>query len=205
MLNNGMLVVLSGPSGVGKDAVKEGFLAACPNMVQSVSATTRPMREGERDGADYHFLSREAFEAMIARGDFLEYTQYNGNYYGTPLPFVKELLASGKDVLLKIEVEGARNVRRLFPEAVQIFLLPPSMQELWNRLAGRGSDTEEKNRQRFATAYEELAFAGDYDYNVVNDDLELAVSRLAAVYQAEKCRAGRSAALCDDLKKEIVL
>jgi len=205
MWNKGMLMVLSGPSGVGKDAVKEGFLSACPNMVQSVSATTRPMRDGEKDGVDYHFLTREAFEDMIRKGDFLEYTQYNGNYYGTPLPFVKGLLESGKDVLLKIEVEGARNVRRLFPEAVQIFLLPPSMAELWRRLVGRGSDTEEKNRKRFATAYEELTFAGDYDYNVVNDDLNLAVSRLVAVYQAEKCRASRSAALCNDLKKEIVL
>ena len=199
----GIVFVLSGPSGVGKDAVREPFMAVCPNLRQSISATTRAIREGERDGVDYHFLTREKFEAMIEAGEFLEYTLYNGNYYGTPAPYVNALLDEGQDVLLKIEVQGALNVKKFFPDAVLVFLLPPTMQVLWDRLTKRGTDDYEVCKGRFALAYQELGFAPQYDYVVTNGDLSETVDQVRAIYLAEKSRIARAAYRIETLTQEV--
>lgn len=198
----GIALVLSGPSGVGKDAVREPLLAACPGLRQSISATTRPMRPGERDGVDYHFLTKEDFEAAIRREEFLEYTLYNGNYYGTPAPFAKKELDEGKDLLFKIEVQGALNVKRFFPDAVLVFLVPPSMEVLWKRMTGRGTEDPETQKARFHTAYRELEFASQYDYIVTNGDLNETVEHVRAIYLAEKARIDRSMALVKTLLQE---
>lgn len=202
MSRKGMLLVLSGPSGVGKDAVRMEFMARSANVRQSISATTRPMRPGEVHGVDYFFLQQEEFDAMIERGEFLEYVRYNQKSYGTPMAFVREMMDKGTDVLLKIDVNGAVNVKKAFPEAVLIFLLPPSMQELWNRLVGRGTGTKEDNLNRFRLAYGELEYYKEYDYLVVNDVLNEAVDRVTAIYNAEQMRREYSAEFCENLKKE---
>lgn len=190
---------------MGKDAVREPLLAACPTLRQSVSATTRPMRPGETDGVDYHFMSREAFEAAIRRDEFLEYTLYNGNYYGTPAPFARKELDAGKDLLFKIEVEGALNVKKHFPDAVLVFLVPPSMEVLWKRISGRGTEDADVQKARFRTAYRELTFASQYDYVVTNGDLAETVERVRAIYLAEKARIGRSMPLVQTLLQEEIL
>lgn len=205
MSRKGILMVLSGPSGVGKDAVRVEFLKKCAGIDSSVSATSRAMRPGEVDGVDYIFLTREAFRSMIEEGNFLEYTEYNGNFYGTPRPFVEEQLRAGKDVLLKIEVEGALNVKKHFPDAVLVFLVPPSMETLWDRLVGRGTDDRASCENRFRQAYREMACAENYDYIVVNDDLEAAIDDLCSVYRAECCRRERNDALYTQLMTEEVI
>ena len=155
----------------------------------SVSATTRAPRDGEVDGKDYFFLSHEQFEQMIREGAFLEHAQYVGNYYGTPAAPVLESLRSGISVILDIEVQGASNVRKVMPEAVTVFLAPPSFEALETRLRGRGLDSEEKIRQRLARAREEYREIPKYDYIVINDDVDEAAEELAAILLAAQCRA----------------
>ena len=195
-------MVLSGPSGVGKDAVRLDFLKQCPTIQSSVSATTRPIRPGEVDGEDYFFLTQDKFDEMVRADEFLEYTLYNQKSYGTPQQFVYNQLESGQDVLLKIDVKGALNVKRYFPDAMLVFLAPPSMKELWRRIVGRNSGTHEDRVNRFHLAYSELDYAKDYDYIVVNDWLSDTVSQLSSIYQAEKMRQRFSCDICEDLKKE---
>lgn len=195
-------MVLSGPSGVGKDAVRLDFLKQCPTIQSSVSATTRPIRPGEVDGEDYFFLTQDKFDEMVRADEFLEYTLYNQKSYGTPQQFVYNQLESGQDVLLKIDVKGALNVKRYFPDAMLVFLAPPSMKELWRRIVGRNSGTHEDRVNRFHLAYSELDYAKDYDYIVVNDWLSDTVSQLSSIYQAEKMRQRFSRDICEDLKKE---
>lgn len=202
MSKRGLLMVLSGPSGVGKDAVRLDFLKECPTIHSSVSATTRPIRPGEIDGEDYFFLTQEKFDDMVRADEFLEYTLYNQKSYGTPRQFVYDQLESGQDVLLKIDVKGALNVKRYFPDAVLVFLAPPSMRELWRRIVGRNSGTHEDRVNRFHLAYSELDYAKDYDYIVVNDWLSETVSHLSSIYQAEKMRQRFSGDFCESLKKE---
>ena len=153
----------------------------------SVSMTTRAPRPGEADGREYFFVSREAFEETIASGGLLEYAQYNGNYYGTPRKMVEEELAQGRDVILEIEVQGARQVRKAFPQAVSIFILPPSYEILCERLAGRGTESPQVVENRLAQAKRELLCAGEYDYIIVNGDVETARKQLQAVLTAAKC------------------
>jgi guanylate kinase len=184
----GRLFVVSGPSGVGKDAVLERLFASLPGVDRSISATTRAARETEVDGVDYHFLTTEQFEADIAADCFLEYAQYNGRYYGTPQARVAEQLARGVDVVLKIEVQGAQTVRRLMPQAVLIFILPPSLAVLEQRLRGRKTDDEEKIAARLRIARDEIAAAAQYDYAIVNDRLEAAVDVLRCIVIAERHR-----------------
>ena len=205
MDRKGMLMVLSGPSGVGKDAVRVEFLRECATIESSVSATTRAKRPGEVDGVDYIFLTQEAFGGMIEEGKFLEHTLYNGNYYGTPRPFVEDQLCSGRDVLLKIEVQGALNVKKFFPEAILVFMVPPTMETLWQRLVGRGTGTHEDCVNRFKLAYREMCYADQYDYVVVNDKLPDTIRDLCAIYKAECCRRERNIALCNQLMTEEVL
>ncbi len=191
-MSKGLLFVVSAPAGCGKDTILEQVLAKDSNIGYSVSATTRAPRPGEVDGTHYFFLTREKFEQMIADNAVLEYTEYCGNYYGTPRKGVEEMLAQGKDVVLKIEVEGAMNIKKMFPDCCLVFILPPSMQELERRLRKRGTEDEETILRRTAQAREEIDTAINYDYFVVNDALEDAVQDLLAVIRGEKCRKERN-------------
>ena len=192
MNNEQYLVVVSGPSGSGKDTVVSRLMAQHPEIEISVSATTRDKRPGEQEGVNYYYLTVPAFEQKIADGEILEYTQYCGNYYGTPRQPVEDWMEQGHDVVLEIEVKGGAQVKRLMPECVSIFILPPSMKVLEKRLRGRGTEEEETIQKRLAKAREEIPHAKDYDYIVYNDALEDAVSDLRAIIQAEKLRFCRN-------------
>ena len=186
----GLLLILSGPSGTGKSTVISGLLQRRDDIRFSVSATTREPRPGEEEGKDYYFLTRDTFDQMVADGAFLEYATYVGNSYGTPVGPIEDHLAAGYNVLLDIEVQGATQVKAMREDAVSVFLLPPSMEELERRLRSRGTDSEEKIQQRLQTAREEIAHAPEYDYIIVNDDLDKAVRELDAVITAQRCRTG---------------
>jgi guanylate kinase len=187
----GLLIVLSGPSGVGKGTVCKALRRRMPELVYSVSATTRAPRIGERDSVNYFFKTREEFEAMIARDELLEWAEYVGNYYGTPRKFVEETMAEGRDIILEIDVQGALQVKRRFPEGIFIFLLPPSLDELKNRIEQRGTESAETIRSRLEAAVEELKQIEHYEYAVVNDRIEAAASRIEAILTAEHCRRDR--------------
>ncbi len=184
----GQLIVLSGPSGVGKSTVISELMGQRKNLYFSVSSTTRAPRVGEADGVNYNFVSREEFERMIRDGELLEYTQYVGNYYGTSLKLIEDKLNAGCDVLLDIEVEGATNVRRKCPEAVLIFIIPPSFEELSRRLHARNTDDEDVIEGRLKQAREEYQRIPEYDYLVVNDKVSHAVAEIEAIFVAEECR-----------------
>ncbi|MDZ5474397.1 guanylate kinase [Bacillus sp. 31A1R] len=192
MQEKGLLIVLSGPSGVGKGTVrKEIFSQPDTAFEYSISMTTRTPRAGEVDGVDYFFKTREEFEGLIEQGKLLEYAEFVGNYYGTPVDYVRETLDRGKDIFLEIEVQGARQVREKFPEGLFIFLSPPSLSELKNRIVTRGTETEDVINNRMKTAREELEMMHLYDYVVENDQIELACERIKAIVVAEHCRRER--------------
>lgn len=174
----GKLVVLTGPSGVGKGTLLKALLQNHPDIYLSVSATTRKPRPGEVDGQNYYFLNRSQFNEMIAAGEFLEWAEFAGNCYGTPRKEIEKQIAEDKIVLLEIEVQGARQVRQSFPEALQIFILPPSVAELEKRIRGRGQDTEEAIIKRLQQAETELTAASEFDVQIVNDNLNEALSAL---------------------------
>ncbi|SJZ96071.1 guanylate kinase [Pilibacter termitis] len=191
-MTRGLLIVFSGPSGVGKGTVrKEIFDTPSHSFEYSVSATTRAKREGEVDGVDYHFISREEFEKMIENGEMLEYAEYVGNYYGTPLKYVNETLDKGKDVFLEIEVKGALQVKEKAPDGVFIFLTPPDLAELRKRITGRGTDSPEVIEQRMQTAREEIEMMSLYDYAVVNDEVHHAAERVKNIIKSEHFRVNR--------------
>ena len=183
MENRGTLLVLSGPSGAGKSTVLRRLMDGREDMCFSVSATTRPPRPGEKEGIDYFFVSRERFQSMIEAGELLEHAEFVGNCYGTPKSQVLERLEQGMTVVLDIEVQGAAQVKARMPEALTVFLAPPSLEELERRLRGRGTETEEKILSRLETAREELKLAPRYDYTVVNDDPDRAAGELAEILQ----------------------
>lgn len=188
----GLLIVLSGPSGVGKGTVrKELFTQPNTNYEYSVSMTTRSPRDGEVDGTDYFFKSREEFETLIEQNKLLEYAEYVGNYYGTPLDYVNETLDAGRDVFLEIEVVGAAQVRAIAPDGLFIFLAPPSLSALEERLVGRGTETSEVIQSRVLKAREELEMMNLYDYVVENDEVQNACDRINAIVTAEHCRRER--------------
>lgn len=187
----GILFVFTGASGVGKGSLRAAAADALRSVTYSVSATTRARRPAETDGVDYHFLERAAFERMVERGEFLEYADYVGDRYGTPAAPVDAALAAGRDVLLEIELAGARQVKAARPEAVMIFIAPPSLAELERRLRGRGTDSEAKIQRRLARAREEIRALREFDYLIVNDRLEEAAETLRAVVAAEHARAWR--------------
>jgi guanylate kinase len=197
----GLVIVISAPSGGGKSSLCQRLLNWSPNMVYSVSCTTRAPRGGEQNGHDYFFLSTEEFERRIAVGDFLEYAKYNGNYYGTPRSFVEEQLAAGRDVLLDIEVQGAHQVAQCvrggkfaYPDAlVTIFLMPPSMELLETRLRRRGTDSDEVIRKRLVLAQQEMTHWKEYDYVIVSGRLDDDFEQGKAIVIAEKCRTTRAA------------
>lgn len=188
---HGLLVIVSGPSGVGKGTVCNRLRQMVPKLAYSISATTRSPREGEQHGVNYFFQTKEEFQAMIERDELIEWAEYVGNYYGTPRKYVEETLASGKDVLLEIEVQGAQQVKKRFPNGVFIFLAPPSLEELKERIIGRGTESEESLRSRLAVASSELKQMAQYDYVVVNDEVEKACERIQAILVAEHCKTNR--------------
>lgn len=192
MEERGLLIVLSGPSGVGKGTVRKAiFEDETVQFEYSISVTTRSPRQGEVNGVDYFFKTREEFEELIRQGKLLEYAEFVGNYYGTPIDYVEETLNKGKDIFLEIEVEGARQVREKFPDGLFIFLVPPSLSELKNRITGRGTESEEVINNRLKVAKEELEMMHLYDYVVENDKVELAVERIKAIVTAEHLRRER--------------
>lgn len=192
MSDRGLLIVLSGPSGVGKGTVRRAIFESKDNDFQySVSMTTRPMRAGEVEGVDYYFRTREEFEALIAAGEMLEYAEYVGNYYGTPLSYVQKTLDEGKDVFLEIEVQGARQVKEKAPDGVFIFLTPPDLHELKNRIVNRGTDAMEIIEERMRVAREEIEMMALYDYAVVNDEVPKAVERIKDIIASEHFRVDR--------------
>lgn len=186
--------MLSGPSGVGKGTVRKALFDQEDIQFQySVSATTRNPREGEINGVDYFFKTREEFERMIANNELLEWAEFVGNYYGTPIAYVEQTLQQGKDVFLEIEVQGALQVKKAFPEGVFIFLAPPSLSELKSRIVGRGTETEDVIHNRLTVAKEEIEMMDAYDYVVENDEVQLACDRIKAIVVGEHCRRERVA------------
>ncbi|WP_314113099.1 guanylate kinase [uncultured Granulicatella sp.] len=202
MTKRGLLIVLSGPSGVGKGTVRAAiFSKGEQKFVYSISATTRLPRTGETDGVDYFFKTREEFEQMIQNKQLLEYAEYVGNYYGTPLEYVENTLATGKDVFLEIDVQGAIQVRELMPDGVFIFLTPPDLNELESRIVNRGTDSDEVIAKRMKTAREELELMKYYDYSVVNDTVDNAVQKIEAIIQTEHLRIIRNLDTIEELEE----
>lgn len=187
----GILFILSGPSGVGKGTVRQRLFEQQTHLKYSVSATTRNKRPGETEGIDYFYKSKEAFEQMIQQDELLEYAQYVNNYYGTPKSYVTDQLEKGNDVFLEIEVQGAMQVKRNFPEGVFIFLFPPSLEELKNRIVNRGTESNELVINRLKEAKKEIDMMSEYDYVVVNDDVDKAVDKVKAIIIGEHCKRER--------------
>lgn len=184
-MNKGLLIVVSAPSGCGKGTILAEILKD-PQFYYSISATTRKPREGEVNGVNYHFLSREQFEGLIKNNGLLEHAEFCGNYYGTPRKQVEEKLNEGKNVILEIEVQGAMKIKETCPEAVFIFILPPSIKELRRRLNKRGTESEEVINQRVSQAIGEIKMAYSYDYIMINDELEKAIEDMKAIISVEK-------------------
>lgn len=187
----GSLIVISGPSGSGKGTVIQDFLSKNDNVWLSISCTSRDMRPGDVANETYYFISRDEFEQRIKNNEFLEYALYNGNYYGTPKEHIEDKLTKGIDVILEIEVQGALKVKEIVPEAICIFIMPPSMKELRKRLVGRGTENKEKVLNRFKTAYKEINEVTRYNYVVTNDSVESASDKIVAILLSEKCRVDR--------------
>ena len=187
-MRRGKTFIICGPSGVGKGTVVARLLASDPKLYFSVSATTRPPRPGEVDGKHYHFLSREQFQRWIDEDALLEHAEFVGNLYGTPKLYVDKAMDQGRDVILDIEIQGAEQVHRRRPEAIRIYVAPPSWAELERRLIGRGTEDMEKVRRRLERGKEEFAVARDFDYFVINDTVDRAVEELRAILLAEHCR-----------------
>lgn len=180
----GLLILFSGPSGVGKDTVLDVVLNKNKELQKSISLTTRNIRENETDGKDYYFISVDEFEKMISNGEVLEYAQYGSNLYGTPKGPVDKWLSEGKNVILKIEVQGAESIKSLYPDSVGIFLLPPSMDVLENRLRSRGTEDEEDVKKRLEIAQDEIRKSVNYDYFVINEDIDCASDDVLTIIKA---------------------
>ncbi|AWX57066.1 MULTISPECIES: guanylate kinase [Brevibacillus] len=191
MVDRGLLLVLSGPAGVGKGTVCKALREVMPDLVYSVSATTRQPRPGEVEGVNYFFKSQEEFKQMIEEDALLEWAEYVGNYYGTPRQFVDDMLNEGRDVILEIEVQGALQVKESFPQGTFLFLAPPDLNELENRIVGRGTESQEIIRKRMEVARAEIELMDHYDYVVVNDVIESACDRIQAIITAEHLKKDR--------------
>ena len=202
--NKGLLIVVSGPSGAGKDTICQKLIKENSNIWMSVSMTTRKPRPLEKDGVDYFFVSSEEFENKINDNTFLEYASYNDYYYGTPKDKVEEKLNEGKDVILVIDINGAINIKKIIPSALFIFIMPPDMETLKNRLIGRKTESKDKVVQRFITAYNEVNNYKKYNYVVVNDKVEDAVNKVKSIIQSEKCRVDRIEDIYLGNKEELI-
>lgn len=197
----GLLIVLSGPAGVGKDTLIEQWQLVAPNVRRLVTYTTRPQALNERHGLDYYFVTEEEFHALRAQGAFIEYAEVHGNWYGTPRQAMEELRNAGRDVVLRIDVQGAMQVRQQYPEAILIFVAPPSLQELEQRLRRRGRDDEEAIRIRLMNARQEMEYIPKYDYLIINDDLNRALETLRCILIAERHRV-RNLTLPEEIPNE---
>ena len=202
--NKGLLIVVSGPSGAGKDTICHKLIKENSNIWMSVSMTTRKPRPLEKEGVDYFFVSSEDFLNKIKDNTFLEYASYNDNYYGTPKDKVEEKLNEGKDVILVIDINGAINIKKIIPSALFIFIMPPDMETLKNRLIGRKTESKDKVIQRFITAYNEVNNYKKYNYVVVNDKVEDAVNKVKSIIQSEKCRVDRIEDIYLGNKEELI-
>lgn len=187
----GNLIVFTGPSGVGKGTVVQKVREDLPEINFSISATTRTIRPGEKEGLNYFYKTREEFESLIRQDELLEWAEFVGNYYGTPKDFVEKLLSEGKDVLLEIEVQGALQIKEKYPDAIMIFLLPPSYEELENRLRNRATEDEETIQKRLGKAQEEMDKTKEFKYYIVNDTVESAVNLLESIIMAERARVDK--------------
>ncbi|MBD5804834.1 Guanylate kinase [Azoarcus sp. Aa7] len=187
----GTLIIITAPSGAGKTTLVRGLLERDPQMHLSVSYTTRAPRPGEHDGREYHFVDVETFRTLRDRGEFLEWAEVHGNYYATSRVWLKEQIAAGRDILLEIDWQGAQQVRRSFADAVGVFVLPPSVEVLESRLRGRGTDSEDVIARRLLGARGEMRHVGEFDYVILNDDLQNAIDDLVAVVRASRLRYGR--------------
>ena len=205
MLNRkGLLLVVSGPSGAGKGTICKALLNKNDQIKLSVSATTRKPRNGEVHGVNYFFIEKEEFTKMIENGEFLEYARVYDNFYGTPKAAIIECLEKGQDVILEIEMQGARQIKEVYPEGVFIFVLPPSLEELKSRIVGRGTETQEEIEKRFSCAFEEINQTVNYDYFIVNEDIEKSVSDVEAIICAEKNKVSRyNHNIIDKFKEEL--
>lgn len=202
MKQRGNLIVISGPSGTGKGTICKELLESGGSLAYSISATTRKPREGEKDGVNYWFTEKAAFEKMIAQGELLEWAEVYGNYYGTPLQKVNEMLADGKDVILEIDPQGALKVKEKFPRGVFVYILPPSLRELSQRIYSRGADSAESIKRRLNAATEEIRYAPHYNYIVVNDVVETAAEKIKAIIAAEKCSILRNEKLVEQIIRD---
>ena len=203
MQNKGILMVISGFSGAGKGTLVKKLLSEYDNYALSISMTTRGPREGEQDGREYFFRTREQFEENIAKNGFIEYAQYCGNYYGTPKAYVEEQMQAGKDVILEIEIQGAMKIKEQFPESLLLFVTPPSAEELQKRLVGRGTETADVIAQRLARAYEESEGMDAYDYIVVNDDLDECAAAVQKYVEAAKNVPSRRVEFITEIREEL--
>ena len=199
-MKSGLLVVISGPAGVGKGSIVKEMMKLSDKVVLSVSATTRAPRPDERDGINYFFKSREQFEEMIRNNELIEWVEYCGNYYGTPKEFVMSEIEKGHIVILEIEVEGAASVKRLFPDSVLCFVLPPDYYELEKRLRGRGTEDEETINRRLTRAREEFRHIDDYDYIIINDTISSAAQRFMNIIETEQMKTHRNKELINKFK-----
>ena len=198
-MNKGGVFIVSGPSGSGKDTLLTELFKNHPEIKFSISTITRPMRAGEKEGEKYNFISRESFEKMIAEDYLLEYNSYIGNYYGTPKAPVIKAINEGCDIIIEVDVNGAASIREKLPQAVSIFIMPPSLKELKNRLSGRGTEPEEIINQRMQSALCEITRATEYDYIVINDDIATAVNDIHSIISSERLKTERQKQIIDEV------
>lgn len=204
MDSKGMIVVLSGFSGAGKGTIMKHLLQEHPGEFHlSISATTRDKRQGEQEGREYFFKSKEEFQAMVDRNELLEYATFNGNSYGTPRSYVEQLVNEGKDVLLEIEIQGALQVKKQYPEAVLLFVMPPTADVLKDRLLGRGTESAEVIAQRLAISAKESSYMPGYDYLVVNDDINRSVRQVYSIIACEHYRTARNIERIKEMQKDL--
>ena len=202
-MSKGLLLVISGFSGAGKGTVMKRLLELHDEYSLSISATTRKPREGEADGREYFFKTVEEFEKMIAEDALIEHAQYVGNYYGTPKAYVEEQLEAGKNVILEIEIQGALNIKKMYPDAVLLFIMPPSAEELERRLVGRGTEDEATIKARLQRASDEAKGVENYNYIVINDDVDACVETIDSIVKSEKRKAANNINLINNIKEEL--